>query len=167
MPKPRKQEFVIANTGYGTQESIEKTTFLEGLNNMKLSSNLTDLFQQVGITENNLIDMAKLSNDNTYRFLFNVNESVYANTWEAGILKAYDIDSYAQMSEMLFNDIATMKWNIYCAYKAQNITHNIIKFIGVVAGICSYFEQIDKINGSTNYYNKLMSDHTYNDIKLL
>ena len=99
--------------------------------------------------------------------MFNYDKSVYDITWEACILKAYDIQPYVQISAELINDIATMKWNIYCAYKTNNITETIIKFIGIVAAICSYFEQIDTINVKTNYYTKLTSDHTYNDIKLL
>jgi hypothetical protein len=166
--KPRKQEFITANTGYGTQEPIEKMKFLEGLNSLKLSSNLSDLCAQVNINANTMLDMVQTSCDNTYCFLFNVDQSVYTNTWEASILKAYDIGSYITMSEMLFNDIATMKWNIYCAYKANKMTDNIVKFIGIVGGICTYFEQIDKINDyTTKYYHQLKSDHTYNDIKLL
>ena len=165
--EPRKQEFVTANTGYGTQEPIEKSKFLEGLNTLKLSSDIHELCDQVGITDNNLIDIAQTSFNNAYYYVFNFELSTYATTWEANILKAYDIKPYVQMSDELINDIATMKWNIYCAYKAHNITETIVKFIGIVAGICSYFEQIDIMNVNTKYYTKLKSDHTYNDIKLL
>ena len=166
-PKPRKQEFVTVNTGYGTQEPIEKSKFLEGLNTLKLSSNVINLCNQVDVTENRLTDMAHDSFNNTYYYLFNSKILDYTTTWEAGILKAYDIHPCVKMSEELVNDIATMKWNIYCAYKANNITDTIVKFIGVVAGVSSYFEQLDTINVTTKYYSKIKSDHTYNDIKLL
>lgn len=165
--EPRKQEFVIANTGYGTQESIEKSKFLEGLNTLKISSNVNDLCDQVGITENYLVDMARDSFNNAYYYLFNFELFTYGNTWEAGVLKSYDIQPYVKMSEELINDIATMKWNIYCAYKANNVSETIVKFIGIVASICSYFEKGDSMKVNTKYYTKIKSDHTYNDIKLL
>lgn len=163
--KPRKLEYVTVNNGYGSQSSVEMQDFIDGLNSIEITADTVKMCKNLGITENTKIYMAKMSYENTNSYMFSYNMEYYGTTWEASILENYEITPYMCMTDQLFNDVASMKWNIYIAYKTGSITDNIIKFIGIVSAIAAYFEQNDAINGQTDY-NKIISQHTRRDIHL-
>jgi hypothetical protein len=119
--------------------------YVEGINSFTLSMDALEMCNQLGVKSQNHWTIAVQS---ALKFL-DVLRGVSINKKERDLLIYYDIGLSPVYSSNLRKSIAYIKWVLSASSKLNNINDEFATYVGLLAGVCLYFNEIDVINAST------------------
>ena len=120
------------------------------LNSITTSKNALDICNSI---ECNNIDVQQKSLEYglTYKNVFNGdNTSISAKD----ALKIINCDVKPIVNIKTYKSISYIKWKIIENYKAKKINNDIAEWIGLLAGLVLYFDELDELNLNTTTYSK-------------
>ena len=157
---PDKRQVTIFEYNPDKKYDISIYIFLDILNSIEISKNALDICNTLGCND---IEIRQKSLDFglTYKNIFNgENKSYNARK----VLEIINCDTNPKINIKTFNSICFIKWKIYeineknkRRYKNnKNIKDedNMSEWIGVLAGLVLYFDELDEINHNTSRYSK-------------
>ena len=125
--------------------NITIETYVEGINSFTLSMDALEICNQLGVKSQIHWTIAVQS---ALKFL-DVLRGVSINKKERDLLIYYDIGLSPIYSSNLRKSIAYIKWVLAASSKMNNINDEFATYVGLLAGVCLYFNEIDVINAST------------------
>lgn len=144
--------------------------FIDILNSIEMSKNALDICNKLGC--NNLeIRQKSLDFGLTYKNIFSGDNNSYN---AKKVLSIINCDVKPKINVKTYKSICYIKWKIYeinlknlknKLYDNINIYDNISEWIGVLAGLLLYFDELDNINyNNTRYSFDICKSLTVNDI---
>jgi len=137
--------------------------YIEGINSFTLSLDVLDLCNQLGVKNRNHLTIASQS---AIKFLEALRgRSIIKN--ERDLLIYYDIGFLPRDSSNLRKPVAYIKWMLIASSRLNNINDEFATYVGMLSGICLYFNEIDVTNASTGKitknYSNLRQHYTSNE----
>ena len=120
------------------------------LNSITTSKNALDICNSIDC---NNIDLQQKSLEYglTYKNVFNGdNTSISAKK----VLDIIKCDIKPKVNIKTYKSIGYIKWKIIELYKAKKINDEIAEWIGLLAGLVLYFDELDELNFNTTTYSK-------------
>ena len=136
---------IDVNDGNGNFINIAIEQYVEGINSFTLSMDALEICNQLGVKSQNHWTVAVQS---ALKFL-DVLRGKAINKNERDLLIYYDIGLSPVYSSTLRKSIAYIKWMLTASAKHNNITEEFARYVGLLAGVCLYFNELDVINAST------------------
>jgi len=142
-----------ANSIISNKEEINMSDFIEKINLIPASKNVVDISKSIELTNIDLISSAAMESTIYKSALKGENKEF---TYKI-MIKKINCDINPIMGNKLKQSIAIIKWQIYnfmIQRKEKQINQKkyiefdiaISKWLGILAGICLYFDEIDETN---------------------
>ena len=142
----------------------EYTYLLNGITITPMSKNALEICNILGCTD---IELRCLASQYTicYKYIFN-GENINENS--KTILKNIECGIKPRINKEIYKSIILLKWKLYEYKKNKSFNKISSEWIGVLAGLIYYFDEIDEFNNkSTNYATEICRDLTINDVLLM
>ena len=156
---PDKRQITIYEYKPDKNYDISIYIFLDILNSIEISKNALDICNNIGCNDIEIRQKA-LDFGLTYKNIFNgENKSYNARK----VLEIIGCDTNPKLNGKTFNSICFVKWKIFEANEKNKKTNqknksndddNISEWIGVLAGLVLYFDELDEINYNVSRYSK-------------
>ncbi len=141
--------------------NITIETYVEGINSFELTVDALELCNRLGVRNQNHWNIAVQS---AAKFLNALRGVVSMNNKEQDLLNYYKIGLVPVYSKNIRKNIAYIKWMLSASAKANNFDDEFATYVGMLAGICLYFNEIDVMNASnrnnTQHYRDLCQKYT-------
>lgn len=143
----------------GASES--KNDNLSILNSIKTSKNALDICNSIGCMNPKIRSFA-LQYGLTYKNVFNGNDNSQTSK---PVLSIIDCKQKPIFNKKIFKSISIIKWNIYEFKKNKNFNQLCGEWIGVLAGLALYFDELDEnAFNKTQYYQDICRNLTIDDL---
>jgi len=153
---PDKRQITIYEYNPDKKYDISIYIFIDILNSIDMSKNALDICNSINC--NNIeIRQKSLDFGLTYKNIFNGENSSYNARKVLEIIKC---DTKPKINIKTFKSVCYVKWKIYEInekYKKRNNNKdedNISEWIGLLAGLVLYFDELDEMNYNTTKYSK-------------
>jgi hypothetical protein len=152
----RQQDIKYIDVTDGNSNFIKITIdqYIEVINSFELSMDALELCNIMGVTTENHWTIAVRS---TLKFLEALRGTSISKL-EIDLLMYYDIGISPVYSSTMRKSIAYIKWMLIASVKQNNINDEFARYVGLLAGVCLYFNEMDVINASTGKITKNYRD---------
>ena len=155
--KPDTRQVTINEYNPNYKYDISIYIFLDILNSFETSKNALDICNSLNCNDIEIRQKA-LDFGLTYKNIFNGdNTSLNARK----VLEIINCDAKPKINIKTIKSICYVKWKIFeinekhkKENKKYNVEDNISEWIGVLAGLVLYFDELDEINYNTTKYSK-------------
>jgi hypothetical protein len=127
------------NDGFIT---VSLQEYVNGINSFELSMDALAICNQLGVSKENHWTIAVKSAINYLEAL----RGNSLNKKERDLLLYYNIGFVPEFSNGLRKNIAYIKWMLFASSKLRNFDDEFASFVGLLAGVCLYFNEKDLIN---------------------
>ena len=153
---------VRVSDGYGCSTDLELSTFIAITNQIPPSTEIQEICSTIGITNYAFMEIAENSACNYMQVLDGYQQPT---PQQYSLLNYYDIPICGKsVSTSMISKLAFARYNIYIIAQKGTLTPEVADFIGMIAGTCRYFDNIDYMNYcngiQTQYYDLLRMDNT-------
>ena len=129
--------------------TITMNEFIKTLNNIKTSKNAIDICRSIGLS-NPLLRSYALQYGLTYKYVF---KGINLSSVSTNILTAIKLTpNPIYDSHKIKNAIAYIKWKIYEIQRINQYNNVVAEWIGMLAGLILYFDEVDEENNKTTFY---------------
>ena len=174
----KNEELMIifkANSIISNQIEINMSNFIDKINLIPASKNVVDISKSIELTNIDLISSAAMEST-IYKTALKGENKEFAYKF---MIKKINCDINPIMDNKLKQSIAIIKWQIYnfmIQRKEKQLNTptyiefdiSISKWVGLLAGICLYFDEIDEVNyKQTTFLNDVCVPLNINSFKPL
>ena len=144
---------------------ININKYLQGINSFASSYDALKICEALGVNDVNHRSTAAVS---AIKFL-NALRGKSTLQSECELLHYYKIGISPIYSNKFIKHFAYIKWILFINAQQKNIDNQYAIYIGIISGICLYFNELDLVNqhnnNKTNYYKNIMQyKYTENDV---
>jgi len=141
--------------------SISIHKFVDILNSVATSKNALDICNSIGCMDPKIRSYA-LQYGLTYKNIFSCNDKTDCGKH---ILKLIETTDKPQFNNKIFKTITIIKWKLYDFKKNNNYNQLCGEWIGVLAGLILYFDELDEnAFNKTQYSKEICRNITIDDL---
>ena len=130
--------------------TIGISQYIEGVNSMPLSMDALAMANYLGVSNINLLKIAVKEAITFLEALRGTNIDQKARS----MLIYYNIGLAPSFNASLRESVAYIKWILTASAKHKNFTDDFASLVGLLAGVCLYFNEIDLLNKQAGKYTK-------------
>lgn len=138
----QKEKTINVTNGNDGFVTISMQEYVSGINSFELSMDALAICNQLGVSKENHWTIAVKSAINYLEAL----RGNSLNKKERDLLLYYNIGFAPEFSNGLRKNIAYIKWMLFASSKLRNFDDEFASFVGLLSGICLYFNEKDLIN---------------------
>jgi hypothetical protein len=160
---------IMVSDGRGGLVNIDKRSFIDAANSIKLSSDALAICNDMSIVSKDIIDISfrKIATQSSINvFSIIIGRKPEITPFQKACLTQYGINVGSQwLTTEIMKKIVYAKYNLYAASVNKNFTNELAEFTGFLAGVCMYYNFLDVQNFqersiTTQFCNQLCAPHT-------